>query len=90
MDVRSTSVRISVHGTARREARRLTILELWPQARCSRQVHEPQGLAILVFQDMMRRSIPRIVRTTLNHALACVCFRSAARFRKAERIPPSL
>ena len=39
-------------------------------------------LRVCCFGDMMRRSNPRIVRTTLNHALACVCFRSAVCFAK--------
>ena len=60
------------------------VLELWPLTRSPRQKHEPQGLVLCVccFQHMMRRSNLRIFRTTLNHALACVCFRSAARFAK--------
>ena len=36
----------------------------------------------VVFGDMMRRSNPRIVRTTLNNVFACVCFRSAVCFAK--------
>ena len=36
----------------------------------------------VVFGDMMRRSNPRIVRTTLNNVFACVCFRSAVSFAK--------
>ena len=42
-------------------------------------------LRVCCFWDMMRRSNPRIVRTTFNHSVACVCFRSATRFRKAVR-----
>ena len=62
-------------------------LELWPQARCSRHVHEPQGLAILVFQDVMRRSTPRIVPHHFKPR-ACLCLLSqCCAFRKAERVP---
>ena len=58
------------------------ISELWPQTRCSGHIREPQALIFCVFQDVMRQSTPRIVHTTSNNVLACVCFRSVACFAK--------
>ena len=39
-------------------------------------------LRVCCFWDMLRRSNPRIVRTTLINVFACVCFRSAVCFAK--------
>ena len=71
-----------------RSTRRASSVGLWsghdvcsPQARCSRHVHEPQGLAVLVIQfDMMRNAAIHALFAPLQTDVCC--FRSAARFAK--------
>ena len=79
--VRRTAVRISLHGIARQEASRLAT---WCDRSSMWRSLDLRVVATntLCASSMMTRSVPHFVRTTFNHSVACVCFRSATCFAK--------